>query len=212
MIEAIHCEGDNSDGLLSRHLEAAHAKLWQLDKPAWRIMVLYHERSMGEERPGTTSRRIDIAFVAHHAISDGLSGVACHDSLLRNLIRDCGPDGQTIWPLVLAEKVHPPKALEDSVTINLSAAATTEDPRNTLVWAGKSISLLEGDGFISRVRLMTISRQTLHKALRVCKEGSNYHDRTASQPHLRLSLSSARRGPRIPSSHSIFSPQVHQRE
>ncbi|KAJ4137880.1 Alcohol acetyltransferase [Fusarium falciforme] len=157
--------------MLSRYLDVAHSKPWSLNKPAWTVIILYHDRRLARAALGPARSRIDIAFVAHHALSDGLSGVVFHQSLVQNLAHELKLDRPATWPLELTENVPPPKALEDLIKMDPSVAGTEDHDRQP-IWAGRPTSLQAGDGedgIRSRTRLITVYPQYLHKALQTCK-------------------------------------------
>lgn len=75
------------DELLVRKLEELHDQPWLLDaKPLWKLVVL-REPPPPNSASRTSEQQLHIAFIYHHVIGDGLSGLAFHKSLLNELSR-----------------------------------------------------------------------------------------------------------------------------
>ena len=73
----------DTDKELLQHLEQEHDRPWEAQETTspWRLIVYRRARS-SQVPPGVT---LDIAFLYHHALCDGLSGAAFHSSLLEAL-------------------------------------------------------------------------------------------------------------------------------
>ncbi|KAF5643737.1 hypothetical protein F25303_6224 [Fusarium sp. NRRL 25303] len=162
-------EGEGiSDELLSRDLESSHSELWPENKPAWRVVVLKHTNN----RKSGRSLTMHIAFFAHHAIADGLSGVAFHASLMNNLKLDTTISAK--WPLELNEVQVPPHTIEESVdclSCNCTVC-TTPDKSDDPVWAGGPISTAPTENYVSRVRIVTVPAAPFSDLLRKCKQAN----------------------------------------
>ncbi|KAF5553200.1 hypothetical protein FNAPI_6805 [Fusarium napiforme] len=160
--------GDMIDDVLSRVLESRHSALWIRNKPAWKVVVVKHTNNY----KSGPSLRLDIYFFAHHAIADGLSGVAFHASLMRNL--KLGIPVPARWPLELNEVQDPPPAIEESVdclSCNCTIC-TTPDKSDEPAWAGGSVSAAPTVGYESRVRLVTVPAAPFSSLLRKCKQAN----------------------------------------
>ena len=70
-----------------------------VDAPLWRIRIV----DLGRAGLDSTGRQFALVFVYHHAIADGKSGVAMHNSILEHLNR-LTPDAETKTTYA----VHPP--------------------------------------------------------------------------------------------------------
>ncbi|CCT75941.1 uncharacterized protein FFB20_00722 [Fusarium fujikuroi] len=162
-------EGDGmSDELLSRDLESRHSELWPENKPAWRVVVLKHTNNCKSHR----SLTMHIAFFAHHAIADGLSGVAFHASLMNDLKLDTPISAK--WPLELNEIQDPPPTIEESVdclSCNCTVC-TTPDKSDDPVWAGGPISTAPTENYESLVRIVTVPAAPFSDLLRKCKQAN----------------------------------------
>ncbi|VTT68137.1 unnamed protein product [Fusarium fujikuroi] len=162
-------EGDGmSDELLSRDLESRHSELWPENKPAWRVVVLKHTNNCKSHR----SLTMHIAFFAHHAIADGLSGVAFHASLMNDLKLDTPISAK--WPLELNEIQDPPPTIEESVdclSCNCTVC-TTPEKSDDPVWAGGPISTAPTENYESLVRIVTVPAAPFSDLLRKCKQAN----------------------------------------
>jgi Alcohol acetyltransferase len=89
-------EEANADEGLVNCLEEEHSKLWPdlRSRPGWRLILLNARRNenskgtqIGQPAAQAPHVALDAVFVWHHALCDGLSGVAFHRSLLEELRR-----------------------------------------------------------------------------------------------------------------------------
>jgi hypothetical protein len=105
------------DALISQILGEAHAEHRLPNKPAWKVVVLKHFQSDSKNHDfdRTSLGRLDISFIAHHAIADGLSGVAFHTSLMENFEGRSTSLCQPSWPMTFNERRAPPIAIEERV-------------------------------------------------------------------------------------------------
>ncbi|KAF4961422.1 hypothetical protein FGADI_276 [Fusarium gaditjirri] len=157
-----------SDELLSRELEKGHSELWLESKPVWKVVVMKHTSNC---MPGPFLR-LDVAFFAHHAIADGLSGVAFHSSFMRNLKLETPLPAQ--WPLELDEVQVPPPTIEegmDCLSCNCTTC-TTPDIYDEPVWGARPISVTPTVNYESRVRIVTVTAALFSGLLRKCKQAS----------------------------------------
>ncbi|KAL9561659.1 hypothetical protein ACKAV7_014215 [Fusarium commune] len=157
-----------SDELLSTELETGHSELWPENKPAWKVVVMKHTSNC----KSGPSLRLHIAFFAHHAIADGLSGVAFHASFMSNLKLETPMPAQ--WPLELNEVQGPPPIIEERVDC-LScdcSSCTTPDKSDEPVWGGGPISATPIVNYESRVRIVTVPAALFSDLLRKCKQAN----------------------------------------
>ncbi|KAG9494883.1 hypothetical protein J7337_013112 [Fusarium musae] len=160
--------GGTTDDPLSKLLESGHSALWVENKPAWKAVVVKHTSN----RRSGLSLRLDIAFFAHHTIADGLSDVAFHASLMRNLRLDTPIPAK--WPLELNEVQDPPPTIEESVgclSCNCTIC-TTPDKSDEPVWGGGPISAAPTVNYESRVRIVTVPAAPFSSLLRKCKHAN----------------------------------------
>ena len=155
------------DDSLRQYLEAAHASLWPANKPSWKVIICQHERE-STNTPTPSSVRVDIAFLAHHAIADGLSGAAFHRAMMANFETASKATSCPEWPLVLTDARPVPSLVDDF--IDFSAFAAVRDPdTGKHVWAGNPVSLPSVDEVHSKIRLVSISAERLSSMLQSCK-------------------------------------------
>ncbi|KAF5687001.1 ToxD-like protein [Fusarium denticulatum] len=160
--------GNKTDDALSKLLESGHSALWFENKPAWKVVVV-KRTSNCKSGP---SLWLDISFFAHHAITDGLSGVAFHASLMRNL--KLGTPMLAEWPLELNEVQSPPPTIEqgvDCLSCNCTIC-TTPDKSDEPVWGGGPISTAPTVNYESRVRIVMIPAAPFSSLLRKCKQAN----------------------------------------
>ncbi|CAJ0546457.1 Ff.00g010840.m01.CDS01 [Fusarium sp. VM40] len=154
------------DRALSEVLGKFHTNLWLPGKPAWKaIVVEYLAEGLN------TVPRLDLAFFAHHAIADGLSGIAFHTSLMENLKFVPDPSLSSNWPLELDESQKIPPAVEECMDISPCKCAICDTQKVTTpaVWAGGNISSIPVIGFQSRVHIITVPQEGLSSLLQRCK-------------------------------------------
>ncbi|KAM0244032.1 hypothetical protein ACHAP5_006696 [Fusarium lateritium] len=166
----------SADVLLSHILGDAHAEQWLPDKPAWKVIMLNHFHRNSEESDSdlVSLERIDIAFIAHHAIADGLSGVAFHASLMENFATLSASLCSPPWPMIFNEPRAAPMAIEERVdclscTCSVCSSPSTCDRK---AWAGRAISQTPAARLKSMVRIITITPEELLAVLKKCKRAS----------------------------------------
>ncbi|PNP84200.1 hypothetical protein FNYG_02888 [Fusarium nygamai] len=160
--------GSKTDDALSKLLESGHAALWFENKPAWKLVVVKHTSNC----KSGPSLRLDTSFFAHHAIADGLSGVAFHASLMSNL--KLATPMLAEWPVELNEVQFPPPTIEqgvDCLSCNCTVC-TTPDKSDEPVWGGGPISTAPTVNYESRVRIVTIPPAPFSGLLRKCKQAN----------------------------------------
>ncbi|KAF5598047.1 branched-chain amino acid aminotransferase [Fusarium pseudocircinatum] len=161
-------EGNMTDVTLSKVLENGHSELWPENNPAWKVVIVKHTSNY----KSSPTLRLDIAFFSHHAIADGLSGVAFHSSFMSNLQLDTSIPAK--WPLELNEVQNPPPTMEervDCLSCNCTFCATP-DKSDEPVWGGGPISAAPMVNYQSRVRMITVPAAPFSDLLRKCKQAS----------------------------------------
>ncbi|KAK7421832.1 Alcohol acetyltransferase [Neonectria magnoliae] len=157
------------DVILCRKLELAHEELWPSHKPAWKTIIIHRGAYFSgndAEIPVPSCSRIDVAFIAHHAIADGLSGVAFHTAMMDNFEKASTMAGEPTWPMAINGILTPPRPVEDAIDLSGSATSETIDTSG-FVWTGGAISL---DDFKSRIQLITIPSHQVLRILDLCKQ------------------------------------------
>jgi hypothetical protein len=154
------------DKSLSEVLRKFHTNLWLHEKPAWKAVVVEYLAEGLKTTP-----RLHIAFFAHHAIADGLSGIAFHTSLMENLNFVPDPSLSPNWPLELGDCQKIPPAVEECMDISpcKCAICDTQNVTTPSVWAGGNISSTPIIDFQSRVRIITVPQAELSNLLQRCK-------------------------------------------
>ncbi|RKK84395.1 hypothetical protein BFJ69_g2181 [Fusarium oxysporum] len=160
--------GEVTDDALSKVLENGHSELWLENKPAWKVVVVKHTSNC----TSGISLRLHIAFFAHHAIADGLSGVAFHSAFMSNLKLETNLPAQ--WPLELNELQDPPPTIEkreDCLSCSCTIC-TTPDKSDEPVWGGGPITVTSTVNYESCVRIVTIPATPFSDLLKKCKHAN----------------------------------------
>ncbi|EEY16618.1 conserved hypothetical protein [Verticillium alfalfae VaMs.102] len=169
-IDVVHV-GVSVDDHLSRVIGAAHSHQWVAGKPAWRTIVSYQastKSAPGAKEAETSRVTINVTFLAHHAIADGLSGMAFHMSLMSHLGEVPEVGIEAAWPLSLPHDVPAPASIDHLLGLHDISDNVSEEVVDP-VWAGGAILLPSTTEDTSRVRLITISNDRLLEILDVCK-------------------------------------------
>ncbi|KAF4630132.1 hypothetical protein G7Y89_g8010 [Cudoniella acicularis] len=166
---------DERDVVLASTIGTAHQHLFKdpYRTPAWKIIVLQHHQV-----PGASSIRVDIAFVSHHAISDGTSCVAFHKTLYYFLSQGPSSSPGSTWPYIVPISIPPPIAIEDTLQLNpglrnsqsrpfKSTGAVNHDTSDA--WTAAPPSLPSLDDYVSRVLLLRVPSPQLQGVLKVCR-------------------------------------------
>ncbi|OJK00223.1 hypothetical protein ASPACDRAFT_78153 [Aspergillus aculeatus ATCC 16872] len=164
-----------ADTILSQVLGDRHGAIWPSNKPAWRVVVLEHLRNKTESNSNqAVLERLDIAFLAHHAIADGLSGLAFHVSLMENLHDISASASPPTWPMAFNETLEAPATVEECVDcLGCTCARCDASPScHDQVWAGAAVSPGSATIFKSMARVVTIPADRLSGVLRRCKRSN----------------------------------------
>ncbi|RAH76987.1 hypothetical protein BO86DRAFT_270534, partial [Aspergillus japonicus CBS 114.51] len=168
--------GDSTaDTILSQVLGDRHGAIWPSNKPAWRVVVLEHLRDQnGPNTNQAVLARLDIAFLAHHAIADGLSGLSFHESLMENLPDISASASPPTWPIAVSETLEAPAPVEERVACLSCTCALCDAPPSCYepVWAGAAVPPGPTARFESMVRVVTIPADRLSGVLGRCKRSN----------------------------------------
>ena len=163
---------------LEQKLEELHDQRWSTDKkPLWKLVVMRVAQIASDDYS-----QLHLAFVYHHAIGDGLSGVAFHRSLIRELGNiekiDCLHEIPNTIDIPVSTKLIEPVEKMASFPLSwaffVKRAVQEYAPRwligqSPVLWAGQPIQSLEECPFRSRIRVVTIQRKDLEMLLEKSK-------------------------------------------
>ncbi|RDW63996.1 hypothetical protein BP5796_10498 [Coleophoma crateriformis] len=159
--------GQSPDEELASLMGKAHQTLFtdQERSPAWKILLLRHE----------DLKVVDLILVAHHAICDGMSATAFHQSLLGFLLEGAAsakPETNWIvhseWPVKVPQTVTAPVPVERFIKLSKeqSSIPETSSPPSTFTpWAANPPTL---STFVSRAHFLTVPRHRLDSLIEFC--------------------------------------------
>ena len=163
---------------LVHHLEQLHDETWTNlnQQPAWKVVAF---RPPGSQLVDV----VEIAFVFHHALADGLSGAAFHRLLLQELLHTTSRHQETVnVPNVInvSRDIRLTDPLEDLVQLPLSwgflAGQVLQEygPRlpfrsPSTVWAGARCQTLEELPYRSRLRILSIPAERVEDLLNAAR-------------------------------------------
>ena len=161
-------------------LSHEHSSSWpQLStRPTWKLLVIPH--SLSEQN---LSRAIlDVSFIFHHALIDGLSGPAFHYSLLKALNH---PSEQPCTSPILQvpQSIKLPPPIEDKISLQVTYGHLITElfaayspawvrsllPSTELPWTGSLANLPASSPCISHVRVIDIPAARLNAVLTHCR-------------------------------------------
>ncbi|MCJ1430751.1 hypothetical protein MMC27_000101 [Xylographa pallens] len=169
---------------LAEKLQFLHDQRWSVDrKPLWKLVVMREPRVASDTSIGST---LHLAFVFHHVIGDGLSGVAFHTSLLRELenieqsIQDLQESPKAIdtpLSISLVEPIEKLTLLPLSWPFLIRQVVKEYGPRWLIgapspLWAGLPVQTLDKCPFRSRVRIVTIRADRVESLLKESRKHS----------------------------------------
>lgn len=169
------------DELLSKYLGTAHEALWAGgdNQPAWKVIVLNHQNYSGHSQASQSlldltphrRNRVDVIFLAHHAIADGLSGIAFHKSLLEALCRvKVGACETSPWPYIVPDNIAAPMPVEQLLDLSTTASDALPESPTFAAWTGEDPTILSHQEYISCVRITTIAAEYVSQVLKTCKK------------------------------------------
>ena len=156
------------DIALCERLGQEHERLWDdPNKPIWRLSVLEHKNTYLNH---DLDKVVDLAFICHHAISDGIGASAFHKSLLVFLEEACAlRNPKTEWPVKIPLNISKPHNLEDFVNYRPKPdSSTTETPPSPNIWTASPPSLPSISEYSSQVKITTIPSENLQDILGCC--------------------------------------------
>ncbi|CAO1597093.1 hypothetical protein XANCAGTX0491_000920 [Xanthoria calcicola] len=169
---------------LAEKLEELHDQPWPVGpKPLWKLVVI---RGLPTNSDTKVDSALHIAFVFHHVIGDGLSGIAFHQSLLHELE---SMDQKNQEPQRMLDIIRTPtftnliEPIEKLIALPLSWMFLTKQVVKeyapqwligapSTIWAGLPHKTLHELPFHSRVRLVSIRAEDLQFLV----EASRGHD------------------------------------
>jgi Alcohol acetyltransferase len=162
----------DDDRAIETLLEDWHAKILTdgHQKPAWRVVILKHGSQWGSGAQRVPPiQKVSIAFLANHAIADGISHVNFHRTLFHFFNKK--DNGEGIWPYIVPRDLRCPVLLEDVVDL---LAKDEEDMRHISydtanLWSGTNVFLPSPTEYESGLRLITIPLSKVKRVLGFCK-------------------------------------------
>ncbi|KAJ2985994.1 hypothetical protein NUW58_g5243 [Xylaria curta] len=170
--------GRSHEDLFHREIETAHAELWTANKPAWKTVVLIYSDERLTANPDNGNQAdydkfcwtIHVAFLFHHAIADGLSGLAFHKTLMQSFEAAPGDGQRPQWPLFLLDARPAPPSMDDLIDFIPPTMYHAREDASERVWGGSVVTLSSIDGFESRLRVITFTHQEFSEVLRTCRK------------------------------------------
>ncbi|KXH64069.1 hypothetical protein CSAL01_01316 [Colletotrichum salicis] len=157
-------------------IEGAHSDTWVPNRPAWRTIILLHRYPVlppdQSAKVGINQTMIYVAFVAHHAIADGLSGLAFHTSLMKNLSTAPGRSQVAVWPIILRGDLSAPQLVDDTIDFLATRPSHTHklEDEGEDVWGGSVVYLPSVEDFRSRIRLITLTHDEMSRVMKTCRD------------------------------------------
>jgi len=166
---------EDHDRRLIEVLEAKHSELWPDPKtlPPWKLIII-QSKALSTEGPG-----FDAVFAFHHALGDGLSGVAFHRSFLQAL--NNSSDDTLASPFVkVPESITLPPAMEKSIDFKISWWFLLTQLWNEMrprwlfpdalpPWTASPCSAANIQNYKSRMKIFTIEPNLVVKILAACR-------------------------------------------
>lgn len=164
-------------------LSHQHSLLWQhlSTLPTWKLFVIPHQTS--SDIPFSL---VDIIFLFHHALLDGLSGLEFHRSLLKSLNQAYEPD--TSDPIIrVSQSIILPPPVETNLCLQvtyrrllselfaayLPAWLRPSSSSTNVPWTGAIASLPTASAYVSRVRVIVVPASHLRTLLQDCKQAQS---------------------------------------
>ena len=172
---------DAANRLLADLLGKEHEQLfYDADRaPSWRLSVIRYDANWNEPLP--SEARIDIAYLAHHALSDGMSGTSFHRTLLEYLKETMANSTEdNAWPISVPQSLKPFPPVEQFLDLSVPVKTTNDqiptanpqsEPQETNIWPGthpKMESLTDYESCVNNV--IEIPSIQLKRLLKLCRE------------------------------------------
>jgi hypothetical protein len=181
----------SNDERLCKVLEEQHDALWtDLDsRPGWKVIVRHLPRTTpirstdtSTQEPEPSRGQMDIFFIYHHALVDGLSGAAFHRCLLQELPNvaenPTPPDNLVETVVAIPQPINLIEPLENLTTFPLSWSFLLWMALQVFApswlfpnkhWTGAKTQLPSLDAYRSHVRLVTVQVTQLNILLVACR-------------------------------------------
>ena len=178
LVPHVNEDSASMDHRLESQLGQAHEKLWASDgsMPVWKVIVLVEPTAANKPKPIMDNdlekqQSIDVVFIAHHAVADGLSGVAFHksfhDALYQAIVFPAQLSAQ--WPYAVLKEVIPPTTLEQLVDFSSATRIQKNISTDDNIWAGLHPIEVQSNNFHSRVKIVSIPSEHVVNILKHCK-------------------------------------------
>lgn len=165
------------DDAIAEALSFQHGQTWSnIDfQPPWKIIVVPTKKW-----PDTKGTGFDIIFAYHHALADGLSGVAFHRSLLEALNNPSDTTPLTNHVIQVPESLTLAVPLETAIDFKIGwiffmkTILSTVQPKwlfpgSPSSWTGAMPSMEHLENYKTNVRLLQISSDIVSRVLSACK-------------------------------------------
>ncbi|KAL8845431.1 MAG: hypothetical protein Q9176_000067 [Flavoplaca citrina] len=167
---------------LARKLQELHDQPWSRGpKPLWKLVLMREPQSMSDCSADSV---LHIALVYHHVIGDGLSGIAFHQSLLRELqaMEQKGQNPQHTPELIstptsikLTEPIEQLTSFPLSWMFLMKKILEEYAPRwlighPTTFWAGLPTKSLDELPYRTRIRIVTIQPEKVTCLIKASRE------------------------------------------
>jgi hypothetical protein len=164
---------NDDDSSTIKLLEKSHARILSEGhcKPAWRVVVFKHGGQWGSESQqlGQSVQKLSIAFLASHAIADGLSHTNFHKTFF-HFFNSSQPE-ELVWPYQVPRDLRCPILLEE--VVDLQARDENDNTHinydSTNIWSGANMFLPSIEEYESGLRLVNLPLAQLGKVLQFCK-------------------------------------------
>lgn len=162
-----HCSSDpqSTERVLADLVSQAHDQQWVPGMPAWKVIGLASGPVIN------VTKTLHISFVAHHAIADGLSGIAFHRSLLSNICQTAQePLKPVTWPIAALEAHPSPVAIDSVIKLQPKLLENIDNsiPSSGPIWGGTPISHSHSK-CQTRLQVIDIPSAQLSRLLKFCK-------------------------------------------
>ena len=167
---------DKQNRRMEHTLSDQHRHFWRnlATRPAWKLMVVVQTDTMFPAQ-----LVVDVSFIFHHALIDGLSGILFHKSLLDALNSTAPNPTASDYLIKVPETLTLPPPVEHCLDLRVTFSRLILEFLNeqrpawtrsmSSPWTGSPAYLLEGTSFVSHVRFFEINELHLRSLLQKCK-------------------------------------------
>jgi hypothetical protein len=121
--------------------------------PPWRVVII------APRTPDPAARGVDVAFVYHHALGDGATGLAFHRALLRALNTPCEAAEEEVPSVVVPPEIPLAAPLEGLVSMSTSVSKLWSQ-----IWFPKTTHAGHWSGAAIQIPLKTVVRTVVFPA------------------------------------------------